>query len=208
MANLQNIAANIRKGINLSENFEEHHLEKIIKIYEKINKEEGSKILSVNFERADEDSLSERIREFIDPQEYAGHIFQYNIINHFNKCSIEIFIPQREIDKLTVYFNSDLHKGFPILGSDEVLIKDFTEEYIQDILDYMLNGYKRSKAPSLKILKDRGDIKKELKILRIIAAAISIFLMIKFSSFIGGLILFVLIILFLEFLYPKLDIRK
>jgi len=197
-----------RQFFSLAKAFEEHHLEKIIKIVEEYNTIHGENTLSLKFKRANENFLSDELQAYIDPNEYVGILWEVTIKNNKNNCSIEISAPSEEDKKVKIFFSSDIHRGYPILGSDNVSLKDFTEDYIEKIINYMSNGYKRSLAPSLGILKSRGDIKKEIKYLTIFEIILSIFLMIKFSSFTVGLVIFIILIILTLFIYPKLDIRK
>ncbi|MHA1831078.1 MAG: hypothetical protein ACTSWR_06060 [Candidatus Helarchaeota archaeon] len=197
-----------RQFFSLAKAFEEHHLDKIIKSVEEYNSRYGENVLSLKFDRADENFLSEDLQAYIGPDEYVGILWQIVIINNRNECSIDILAPSAEDSKIKIFFNSNIHRGYPILGSDKVSLKNFTKEYVSKIINYMSNGYKRSLAPSLKILRNRGDIKKETKYLTIFGIIISIFLLIELSSFTISFVIFVLILIFLLFIYPKLDIKK
>jgi len=194
----------LRRDFSLAKVFEEHHLQKLLNVCETMNDEKGDKSLVLSLSRMDEDSVSDYLRSYINPNEYVGLIGSITITDRKTKNNIEIYMPHDPENILSIWFNGD---NVNQMHQDKVSLKDFTPQYIEKIARYLLSNYRRSFAPSLKVARDRHDVKKEIKIFSIVGGIFGVFLMFKIS-FMAGLVVFSLIELFLNFYYPKLDIRK
>lgn len=204
MPDYEYIALKLRRNFSLAKIFEEHHLNKVDAACKKLcNEKDKDYSLRLTINRMDEDSLSDSLRPYINTDVYVGLIGSFKIMDNKTKNYIECFMPQDPQNLLSIWFNGEhvqMHK-------DEISLKDFTPQYIEKIVRYLLENYKRSLAPSIKVLRDRKDIKKEIKTFTIIAAVVSLVLMYNIS-FLFGLIFFLVIVLFLNYYYPKLDIHK
>ena len=186
-------------------NIFQKHIEKIVKAFEEVKKELNKDDLKIFLEEATETWLSEDSRIHVNPEDYIGRIFAIKVSAKDGTAEFTFLGENSPAQGPDIWINFEGNETLAFKGSETILLREFTEEYIKKCIRYLASNFKRSLSPSKNIVKDRKDVKKKQKIIAWVGAILSIFLMFKIS-FICGTILLIAILIFTFVFFPQMDI--